>query len=235
MKSSQITLIVISFILLALMATNPSIEDHRQAVVEKMKEKMTESSNSDTKNEWQKAGEAIGMAIGGGIVEKAVSRDNYLLFSLTKISFGDKAKNIGFGLLGNVFVTNYDDSKNDAGSSVDNKAASNHIIGNLEVYPNDLPEKYNWRESNKRCLEFGDGWRLPTINELKILCENKLIIGGFEEDDYWSSTTSGGNDTNGEGFAEIIHFYSNDCMSNSSAQDGYMIDLLKVRPVRIIN
>jgi hypothetical protein len=68
MKSSQVTLIVVGFILLALMATNPSIEDHRQAVIEKMKEKIEESSNSESKNEWQKAGEAIGMAIGQGFV-----------------------------------------------------------------------------------------------------------------------------------------------------------------------
>jgi tetratricopeptide (TPR) repeat protein len=112
MKSSQITLIVIGFILLALMATNPSIEDHRQAVIEKMKEKIEESSNSESKNEWQKAGEAIGMAIGQGFLEKAVSRNNYLLFSLTKVTFGDNVKQIGVGAFGNVFIfEDYDDVK----------------------------------------------------------------------------------------------------------------------------
>ena len=118
MKSSQITLIVIGFILLALMATNPSIEDHRQAVTAKMKEKMTESSNSESKNEWQKAGEAIGMAIGGGIVEKSVSRDNYLLFSLTKFSFpiderGKNFSHIGLGICGKVWMIWYDNFQNE--------------------------------------------------------------------------------------------------------------------------
>ena len=109
MKSSQVTLMVIGFILLALMATNPTIQDHRQAVMDKFKEKMANAPKSDSKNEWQKAGEAIGMALGQGIVEKAVGRDNYILFSLTKISFGENTKNIGFGVLGKVFLSNYDD------------------------------------------------------------------------------------------------------------------------------
>jgi hypothetical protein len=109
MKSSQATLMVIGFILLTLMATNPTIQDHRQAVLEKFKEKMANAPKSNSRNQWQEAGEAIGMALGQGIVEKAVGRDNYLLFSLTKISFGESTKNIGFGVLGKVFISNYDD------------------------------------------------------------------------------------------------------------------------------
>jgi hypothetical protein len=106
MKSSQITLIVIGFILFALMATNPTLEDHRQAVIEKMKDKMAESSNSDSKNELQKAGEAIGMTIGQGLIDKAVIRDNYLFFSLTQIN----ENYIGIGVASKVFI--FFDSEN---------------------------------------------------------------------------------------------------------------------------
>lgn len=109
MKKNQIVLIIIGFILLALMATNPSIDDHRQAIMEEIKKKM--SQESDPGNKWEQVGQAIGMAFGQGIIEKSVTRDNYLVFSITKISFGDKSKNIGFGILGQVFLQKFDDIK----------------------------------------------------------------------------------------------------------------------------
>ncbi|MBC8475695.1 MAG: DUF1566 domain-containing protein [Bacteroidetes bacterium] len=34
----------------------------------------------------------------------------------------------------------------------------------------------------------GDGWRLPTKEELNLLYENKEKIGGFANNNYWSST-----------------------------------------------
>lgn len=150
MKQSQITLIVIGFILLALMATNPSIEDHRQAVVEKVKENIAKSSNSDSKNQWQKAGEVIGMAIGQGILEKAVSRENYLLFSLTKVSFGDKSNNIGVGILGKVSVKDYDDIKESlSANDIDNNErdmnniSQNEWLGNYNNYYPSIPDNYD--------------------------------------------------------------------------------------------
>ena len=33
-----------------------------------------------------------------------------------------------------------------------------------------------------------DDWYLPSIDELKILCENRYLIGGFIDTDYWSSS-----------------------------------------------
>jgi hypothetical protein len=102
MNQNQITLIVIGFILVALMATNPSIEDHRQAVVDNMD--LSESSGGD--NQWEKVGQAIGIALGQGIVEKAVTRENYILFSITTISFGGIIREIGIGVFGKVWITN---------------------------------------------------------------------------------------------------------------------------------
>jgi hypothetical protein len=110
MNQSQITLIVIGFILVALMATNPSLEDHKQAVADKMQtDRLTESSGGD--NQWEKVGQAIGMALGQGIVEKAVRRENYILFSITRISFMGRLETIGFGVFGKVWITNKLDKK----------------------------------------------------------------------------------------------------------------------------
>jgi hypothetical protein len=94
-----------------LIATNPSTKDHKQAVVEKMNVKIEESPNYNTQNDWQNTGEAIGTVLVEGIVEKAVSRDNYLLFSLTKVSSKGEDKFIGIGIFAKVwFYKEYDKS-----------------------------------------------------------------------------------------------------------------------------
>ena len=62
-------------------------------------------------------------------------------------------------------------------------------IGNLEVMTEDLGEM-EWDEAMKACADLGDGWRLPTKDELNILYKNKDEIGGFENlfgAAYWSS------------------------------------------------
>ena len=105
MNKFQITFIIIGFFLLALMATNPSIEDHRQAVMNELEKKMSQESNPD--NKWEQVGQSIGMALGQGIIDKAVSRENFLVFSIPKISFNSKTKSIGYGFLGKFWITEY--------------------------------------------------------------------------------------------------------------------------------
>lgn len=63
-------------------------------------------------------------------------------------------------------------------------------IGNLEVMTEDLGEM-KWMDAIKACADLGDGWRLPTKDELNILYENKDKIGGFGSYGYWSSTEGG--------------------------------------------
>ena len=61
------------------------------------------------------------------------------------------------------------------------------IIGNLEIYPNDFPSAMEWTYAKEACEALGDGWRLPTIEEL-------LFLRNQEDNDlcwdfyYWSST-----------------------------------------------
>ena len=76
-------------------------------------------------------------------------------------------------------------------------------IGNLEVMTEDLGEM-NWHEAKKACADLGDGWRLPTKDELNILYVNKDKIGGFANSLYWSSTENGGN------YAWFQHFVYGD-------------------------
>jgi hypothetical protein len=115
MKSTSITFISIGLLILLLIATNPSIEVHRKAVMETLREKINQrlsnSSVSNSDNNLVNAAEEIGLEIGQSMVERTVSRSNYILFSLTKLTFGDNVRNIGFGILGTVFVNDIDYEK----------------------------------------------------------------------------------------------------------------------------
>jgi hypothetical protein len=63
----------------------------------------------------------------------------------------------------------------------------------LEVMKTDLVGKMTWEEAKKACEKLGDGWRLPTIEELQFMYNKRDEIGGFESYPYWSSTEDGGN------------------------------------------
>lgn len=67
-------------------------------------------------------------------------------------------------------------------------------LGNLEVAQNDLPKEINWNVATKECTNLGDGWRLPTKDELNTLYENKDKIGGFARNSYWSSSKCSGDE-----------------------------------------
>lgn len=59
----------------------------------------------------------------------------------------------------------------------------------FEVYPKDLGE-HNWEDAKRVCEELGDGWRLPTREELHLIWLNKDEIGEFAAAYYWSSSES---------------------------------------------
>jgi hypothetical protein len=61
-------------------------------------------------------------------------------------------------------------------------------IGNLSIAQNDFPEKINWNQSKLECSKLGNGWRLPTKQELLLMYKNKYQIGNFQDDSYWSAT-----------------------------------------------
>ena len=61
-------------------------------------------------------------------------------------------------------------------------------IDNLEIAEFDFPNEMTWDEGVKACIELGEGWRLPTKDELNVMYKNKNRIGGFEKFSYWSST-----------------------------------------------
>ena len=67
-------------------------------------------------------------------------------------------------------------------------------IGNIEVAQYDFPKTMSWYDADESCKGLGDGWRLPTKDELNFMYENKNEIGGFRSGDYyWSSSMSYGD------------------------------------------
>jgi hypothetical protein len=57
------------------------------------------------------------------------------------------------------------------------------------------PGSKYWSDANRLCKDKGEGWRLPTIEELQCICRNKETISGCCDIDglyleYWSSTVS---------------------------------------------
>ena len=64
-------------------------------------------------------------------------------------------------------------------------------IRNLFVAQHDFRKMMNWDDAKKSCASLGKGWRLPDKDELDILYQYKGVIGGFVNDEYWSSTEKG--------------------------------------------
>ena len=75
-------------------------------------------------------------------------------------------------------------------------------IGNLEVAQNNFPGLFNWANAKASCSKLENGWRLPTIDELNILYQNRSKITGIGNLTYWSSTEDG-ND-----YAFEVNFFS---------------------------
>ena len=61
-------------------------------------------------------------------------------------------------------------------------------IGNLLVAENDFPDAMNWDDAKLACAKLGNGWSLPTKNELNRLYQKRDKIGGFARYNYWSFT-----------------------------------------------
>lgn len=120
MKKSNIILIVFATIILIAVLTNPSSEEHKQAV-KSVVNHVVENSISENGSDMEKLGILFGSSLAEKLIENSVTRDNYILFSITKIKWQGESKNIGYGLFGNVFL-----------SEKVNKAFNNNEVNNYE-------------------------------------------------------------------------------------------------------
>ena len=75
-----------------------------------------------------------------------------------------------------------------------------NIDGKLIVSMKDLEGVFTWDEAREEVKKLGEGWRLPTKEELNLMYLHKDKIGGFVESYYWSSTEYGANGAWRQGF-----------------------------------
>jgi len=94
----------------------------------------------------------------------------------------------------------------------------------LEVMKTDLGngKRYTWDEATAAVKTLGRGWRLPTKEELELMYANKDKIGGFADNDYWSSTEDGKDDA-------WIQYFTN---GNQTSYGKYVTN--NVRAVRAL-
>jgi hypothetical protein len=102
---SYTKLVIFGFILLVMLVTNPSVEDHRQAVMDEIEKKITGSQASNQSEDvWSQIGMKIGESIGKVVLDQAVERDNYLLFSVTILKLNNSKREVGIGIFGKVWI-----------------------------------------------------------------------------------------------------------------------------------
>jgi hypothetical protein len=98
------TIIIFVVIILIAIITNPSTEEHKQAVKHEVNQ-LVQNSVSESKSDIESLGVLLGSSLAEKLVENSITRDNYILFSITKISWKGESRNIGYGLFGNVFLS----------------------------------------------------------------------------------------------------------------------------------
>lgn len=113
MKKQYLTYSVLAVLLLVALLTNPPQERHKEVIKTKVNahlQKSLKEAEIDTENPFAQAGQSIGMLLGStmvnGIIDNSISTDNYLIFSITKVTIDGKSKVIGMGAFGNVFLSN---------------------------------------------------------------------------------------------------------------------------------
>jgi len=112
MKKSHIFSLVLGFILLTAVLTNPDQERHKEVLSAKFNSYVQHHISegpSGTDDEWLQAGHALEMMLAGALIDRILSNmltiDNYVIFSTTKISWGGESRVIGIGAFGNVFLS----------------------------------------------------------------------------------------------------------------------------------
>ena len=61
----------------------------------------------------------------------------------------------------------------------------------IRIAKADFTDRMTWDQANAGCNALGNGWRLPTKEELNEIYKNQHAIGGFANDSYWSSSEFG--------------------------------------------
>lgn len=150
----------------------------------------------------------------------STTTDNYATLLVRSTTQGD-------GSVAELLVTVFG---TDGGTNTtnDNSDISYVMVGDLYVQTKDISnEMIDWESANLLCKnstvgDFND-WRLPTIEELATIYNNKRAIGGFRdsvpnESNYWSSTVSPSNDS----YNYVLNFMNGQSVTENRRYDNYV-------------
>jgi len=110
MKTRNYVILGITLLMVILALTNPNQEVHKEKVKVKLNEFYEkEMANDNTSDQFSQAGNSMGMILAKSminmVIDNSVSSSNYILFSTTNVTWEGKTKTVGFGILGNVFLS----------------------------------------------------------------------------------------------------------------------------------
>ncbi|WP_312207928.1 DUF4359 domain-containing protein [Epilithonimonas hominis] len=192
MNKNQFIIFFSTIVLITLIITNPSEQNHVEVVKSKLKvafkKKMTKEMLSDESNSLESVGNGLGILLGDTFIDKMtdgfVSRNNYFLFSTTNVEYKDQSKMIGLGILGNVFVSDKIDNifdennidKTDEKSQKDNELTKDYPdVKNKKTTPSQLDLKLINQINN------------PELIPTKVGCDNSYCNIVYEWSDLYSA------------------------------------------------
>jgi hypothetical protein len=110
-----IAAVVVAALFIAMMVTNPSKEDHKEAIKGVLTELIDKANNEQSADDdFMKMGmNMIAQFFAGPVVENALNSmldvHNYLIFSRGEVNIGGKSHTVSYGFMGHVYTLNADD------------------------------------------------------------------------------------------------------------------------------
>lgn len=187
MAKKQFYILLCILLILVLIFSNPSEESHIEIVKSKIKiaynKKMSseiiESENSPLKS----IGNGLGLLLGDAFIDKLtdglVTRDNYVLFSLTKVELEGEDRIIGFGFLGNVFLSDKIENifQSNQQSKIQNAESIDDVYSSssdkIEMSDNEFMENLPLSNPNSNKYEFTDDMLIDRYYFDKKIYSNK--------------------------------------------------------------
>ena len=85
---------------------------------------------------------------------------------------------------------------------------------NFEVAQNSFPNPMKWDDALKECNNLGDGWDLPTKDQLTQMFMNKNKLNGFSDKTYWSCTEYDKDNAWNQNFKNGNQYYDDKYFTN---------------------
>jgi hypothetical protein len=223
MTKKQYILLFSSLFVLALIFTNPSETIHVETVKSKLKaafkKKMATEMIDENSESIESIGNGLGLLLGDTFIEKMtegfVSRNNFLLFSTTIVEVKGNKRTIGFGILGNVFIT--DEINNIFNESEDETTNENNT--NIESNENaNFLKTLKGKITSETC--YGPpNWGEDPENDQKSTC---YFIQLDEPSDFGYLF---GDDPNYNNIKKIHLFNNDDNIKNFKDFDGQNVEI----------